>query len=44
MLPNAEWIELPGLGHVPMSDDPELVGRTIAEFVARVREPAAVAS
>ncbi len=44
MLPNAEWIELPGLGHVPMSDDPELVARTIAEFVARVREPAAVAS
>jgi len=37
LLPNAEWIELPGLGHLPMSDDPELVARTIAEFVGRVR-------
>jgi len=27
-----------------MSDDPELVARTIAEFVGRVREPAAVGS
>jgi pimeloyl-ACP methyl ester carboxylesterase len=44
LLPNAEWIELPGLGHLPMSDDPELVARTIAEFVGRVREPAAVGS
>jgi pimeloyl-ACP methyl ester carboxylesterase len=43
LLPNAEWTEYPGLGHVPMSDDPELVARTIAEFVGRVREPAAVA-
>lgn len=43
LLPNAEWIELRGLGHVPMSDDPELVARTITEFVGRVREPAAVA-
>ena len=42
LLPNAEWIEFPGLGHLPMSEDPELVARTIAEFVARVREPAAV--
>lgn len=44
LLPNAEWIELPGLGHVPMFDDPELVARTIVEFVGRVREPAAVPS
>jgi pimeloyl-ACP methyl ester carboxylesterase len=43
MLLNAEWLELPGLGHVPMSDDPELVARTISEFVARVGEPTAVA-
>jgi pimeloyl-ACP methyl ester carboxylesterase len=42
MLPDAEWTALPGLGHVPMSDDPELVARTIAEFAARVPEPAAV--
>ncbi len=38
MLPNAEWTELPGLGHVPMADDPDLVARTITEFVARSRE------
>ena len=44
LLPNAEWIELPGLGHLSMSDDPELVARTIVEFVGRVREPAAVGS
>jgi pimeloyl-ACP methyl ester carboxylesterase len=44
LLPNAEWIELPGLGHLPMSDDPELVARTIAKFVGRVHEPAAVSS
>lgn len=30
-IPQAEWIELPGLGHVPMSDDPALVARTILE-------------
>jgi pimeloyl-ACP methyl ester carboxylesterase len=42
MLPDAEWLELPGLGHIPMGDDPELVARTIAEFVGRVREPSAV--
>jgi hypothetical protein len=41
---NDERIELPGLGHLPMSDDPELVARTIAEFVERVGEPAAVGS
>ena len=44
LLPNAEWIDLPGLGHLAMSDDPELVTRTIAEFVGRVREPASVGS
>ena len=44
LLPNAEWIELPGLGHVPMFDDPQLVARTIAEFVGRVHELAAVGS
>jgi pimeloyl-ACP methyl ester carboxylesterase len=43
LLPNAEWTALPGLGHVPMSDDPDLVTRTITEFTARAREPAAVA-
>ena len=44
LLPDAEWIEFPGLGHVAMSDDPELVAQTIAAFVGRVREPAPVGS
>jgi len=35
---------LPGLCHVSMSGDPELVARTIAEFAGRVREPAVVGS
>jgi pimeloyl-ACP methyl ester carboxylesterase len=38
LLPSAEWVELRGLGHVPMSDEPELVARTIGEFTARARE------
>jgi pimeloyl-ACP methyl ester carboxylesterase len=42
MLPDAEWTALPGLGHVAMSDDPDLVAQTISGFVARTREPAAV--
>jgi pimeloyl-ACP methyl ester carboxylesterase len=41
LLPNAEWIEFPGLGHLAMLDDPELVARTITAFVERVREPSA---
>lgn len=44
LLPAAEWVELRGLGHVPMSDDPELIARTITEFAARAREPAPVVS
>lgn len=35
LVPGAELRELPRLGHVPMSDDPELVARTILEFTAR---------
>jgi pimeloyl-ACP methyl ester carboxylesterase len=34
LLPDAEWITLEGLGHVPMSDDPELISRTILEVSA----------
>lgn len=34
-IPGAELRRLPGLGHVPMSDDAELVARTITEFAAR---------
>ena len=44
MLPDAEWVELRGLGHMPMSDDPELVARTITQFVARSSERPAVAA
>lgn len=36
-------VRLPGVGHVPMSDDPELVASTVLEFTARARvleEPA----
>jgi len=43
LLPDAEWISLPGLGHVPMSDDPQFVARTITEFTARTRDATAVA-
>ena len=42
MLPAAEWVELKGLGHMPMSDDPELVAQTIAAFVARAGDRPAV--
>ncbi|HEV7585294.1 MAG TPA: alpha/beta hydrolase [Solirubrobacteraceae bacterium] len=38
LVPAAEWVELRGLGHVPMSDDAELVARTISDFTARARE------
>lgn len=31
LLPDADWVTLYGLGHVPMSDDPELVANTILE-------------
>lgn len=30
-IPDAALVELPGLGHVPMPDDPDLVARTILE-------------
>lgn len=39
-LPDAEWVELPGCGHLAQHDDPELVARTILEVTAR--EPARV--
>lgn len=34
MLPDAEELTLPGVGHVPMSDDPQLVARTILEVTS----------
>jgi pimeloyl-ACP methyl ester carboxylesterase len=32
-LPGADLVRLKGIGHIPMYDDPELVARTIADFV-----------
>src|SRR5436305_1820317 len=41
-LPDAEVIELPGVGHAAMADDPRLVATTIQDFVARrARRPVA---
>lgn len=36
LVPDAEWVTLPGVGHVPMYDDPELVARTVLEVTASV--------
>lgn len=34
-LPHAQHVRLPGCGHVPMSDDPELVAKVILDTVLR---------
>jgi pimeloyl-ACP methyl ester carboxylesterase len=39
VIPGAELVALPGLGHVPMLDDPELVARTILDFTERPATP-----
>ncbi|MBA3742998.1 alpha/beta hydrolase [Sporichthya sp.] len=44
VLPGAEILQLSGVGHVPMYDDPALVTRTILEFTDRVDNPSAAAS
>jgi len=36
LVPDAEWVTLPGVGHVPMYDDPGLVARTVLERTASV--------
>ena len=36
-LPDAEFVELPGLGHLPQSDDPSLVTRTILELTTQIQ-------
>ena len=38
--PHTELVELAGLGHVPMWDDPDLVARTVLEVTARTPAPA----
>lgn len=35
MVPSAEWVEYPKLGHMPMCDDPALAARTIRELAAK---------
>jgi pimeloyl-ACP methyl ester carboxylesterase len=40
-VPGAELVMLPGVGHVPMSDDPALVASTILEVTAPVAQPVA---
>jgi len=34
LLPDARWVELEGLGHLPMSDDPDWVSRVILQVTA----------
>lgn len=36
LVPDAEWVALPGVGHVPMYDDPALVVSTVLELTASV--------
>jgi pimeloyl-ACP methyl ester carboxylesterase len=43
-IPGAELVPLPGLGHVPMLDDPHLVARTILDFTSRFVQGAASAA
>jgi len=41
LIPDAEFVELEGLGHTPMYDDPELIARTIHETTTRAAHPVA---
>jgi pimeloyl-ACP methyl ester carboxylesterase len=38
-IPDAELVPLPGVGHVPMSDDPAMVARTITDFTTDAGAP-----
>jgi pimeloyl-ACP methyl ester carboxylesterase len=44
LVPAADWLELPKLGHMPMCDAPELVGQTIVGFAARAEAEGAARS
>lgn len=44
LIDGAELKYLKGLGHVPMSDDPDLLVREIVDFAARVPSPATAAA
>lgn len=35
LLPAAHWMDLPGLGHMPMGDDPQLIASVIAGFATQ---------
>jgi pimeloyl-ACP methyl ester carboxylesterase len=39
-IPGAEFTMLPGVGHVPMSDDPRLIARSILEMTSAVDDAA----
>ena len=43
-VPGAEWVDLPGLGHLPQHDDPDLVARVVLEVTQGQREPAGAGS
>jgi pimeloyl-ACP methyl ester carboxylesterase len=34
ILPDVDYVALPGMGHLPMWDDPDLVARRILEVTA----------
>ena len=37
LVPSAYWMDLPGLGHMPMGDDPPLIAQLIADFASQAR-------
>ena len=41
LLPQADYVALDGLGHLPMHDDPDQVARVILEVTAKAATPAA---
>lgn len=37
LVPSAYWMDLPGLGHMPMGDDPKLIAGLIADFALQAQ-------